>query len=63
MKSEIKMKGRYRVAVTRARKGVMSGLDVKTIVEYQVKEYINEGDEPFNDYELAMITMAMIAFN
>ena len=61
--NEVKMKNRYNVAVRRAVKGDITGLDLKAIVEYQMKEYIGEGEEPLNDYELAMVTMHMVHFN
>ena len=61
--NEVRIKNRFKVAMKRANSGIMSGQDIKAIVEYQLKEYVNEGDEPFTDVELALMACHMMTFN
>lgn len=61
--SEIKLKNRFNLAVKRALVEDISGQDLKAIVEYQLREYIGEGQDPFTDVELALLTHNMVLFN
>jgi hypothetical protein len=47
----------------RANEGEISGQDIKAIVAYQLRKYVNEGEEPFNDTELALLAHRMVVFN
>ena len=61
--NEVKIKNRAKLAVKRALVGATTGQDVKAIVEYQLREYVKEGMDPFSDYELALIATYMVQFN
>ena len=61
--NEVKIKNRAKLAVKRALVGATTGQDVKAIVEYQLREYVKEGMDPFNDHELALIATYMVQFN
>ena len=61
--SEIKLKNRFNLAVKRALVGNISGQDLKAIVEYQLREYVDEEDGPFDEVELALLTHNMVLFN
>jgi hypothetical protein len=58
-----KIENRFKLAMKRALSGDISGQDVKAIVEYQLRGYLIEGEEPFNDYELALLAHRMTVFN
>ena len=53
--NEVKIKNKAKLAVKRALVGATTGQDIKAIVEYQLRGYVKEGVEPFNDYELALM--------
>jgi hypothetical protein len=61
--NKIKLENRYKLAIKRALIGEITGQDLKAIVEFQLREYINEGEEPFDEMELALLTNRMIIFN
>lgn len=61
--NKIKLENRVKLSIKRALIGGITGQDIKAIVEYQVREYINEGDEPFNDVELALMASYMMTYN
>jgi hypothetical protein len=61
--NEIKVRNRFKLAVKRALAGDISGQDLKAIVEYQLREYVGEEQDPFTDVELALMTHHMITFN
>ena len=61
--NKIKLENRYKLAIKRALVGEITGQDLKAIVEFQLREYINEGEEPFNEMELALLTNRMVVFN
>jgi hypothetical protein len=61
--NKIKLENRYKLAIKRALVGEITGQDLKAIVEFQLREYINEGEEPFDEMELALLTNRMIIFN
>jgi hypothetical protein len=61
--NDIKIKNRAKLAVLRALVGETTGQDVKAIVEYQLRGYVKEGMDPFNDHELALIAVHMVNFN
>jgi hypothetical protein len=61
--NKIKLENRYKLAIKRALIGEITGQDLKAIVEFQLREYINEGEEPFDEMELALLTNKMIIFN
>jgi hypothetical protein len=61
--NETKLKNRFKVALKRASMGDITGQDLKAIVEFQLREYIMEGEEPFNELELALLTQQMVLFN
>lgn len=61
--NEVRIKNRFKVAIKRAMNGTITGQDIKAIVEYQTKEYIGEGEEPFSDAELALMATYMITYN
>jgi hypothetical protein len=61
--NEIKVINRFKLAMKRANEGEISGQDIKAIVAYQLRKYVNEGEEPFNDTELALLTHRMVTFN
>ena len=61
--NKIKLENRYKLAIKRALIGEITGQDLKAIVEFQLREYINEGEEPFNEMELALLTNRMTIFN
>jgi hypothetical protein len=61
--NKIKLENRYKLAIKRALVGEITGQDLKAIVEFQLREYINEGEEPFNEMELALLTNRMTIFN
>jgi hypothetical protein len=60
---KIKVENRFKVTMKRIDKGVLSGQDIKAIVEFQLRKYVQEEDEPFNDEELAIIAYRMTIFN
>jgi hypothetical protein len=61
--NKTKLENRYKLAIKRALVGEITGQDLKAIVEFQLREYINEGEEPFNEMELALLTNRMTIFN
>ena len=61
--NEIKLGSRYKLAIKRAMAGEMSGRDLMAIVEYQLREYVGEDEEPFNAMELVLLTNRMVVFN
>lgn len=61
--NEIKLKNRYKLSIKRIKAGDISGQDIKAIVAFQLKGYVKEGDEPFDDVELALMAGYMIAYN
>jgi hypothetical protein len=61
--NKTKLENRYKLAIKRALVGEITGQDLKAIVEFQLREYINEGEEPFDEMELALLTNRMIIFN
>ena len=61
--NKTKLENRYKLAIKRALVGEITGQDLKAIVEFQLREYINEGEEPFNEMELALLTNRMVVFN
>jgi hypothetical protein len=61
--NKTKLENRYKLAIKRALVGEITGQDLKAIVEFQLREYIKEGEEPFNEMELALLTNRMTIFN
>jgi len=61
--NETKLKSRFKLALKRASMGGITGQDLKAIIEFQLRGYIMEGEEPFNEVELALLTHQMILFN
>jgi hypothetical protein len=61
--NEIKLKNRYGLVIKRALVGNITGQDIKAIVEYQLKGYIGEGEEPLNEWEIGLIANHMMTFN
>jgi hypothetical protein len=61
--NKTKLENRYKLAIKRALVGEITGPDLKAIVEFQLRDYINEGEEPFDEMELALLTNKMIIFN
>lgn len=61
--NEVKVRNRFNLAVKRALVGDISGQDLKAIVEYQLRDHVGEGQDPFTDMELALLTHNMITFN
>ena len=57
MNNEV-MKLKYRLSVKRAMTGELSGLDIKNIIKYQVKEF---GE--LSELEVRLLLAASIAFN
>jgi hypothetical protein len=60
---EIKIINRFKLAMKRANNGIMTHQDLKAIVEFQLRNYVNEEDKPFNDEELAILAHRMMIFN
>lgn len=61
--NEVRIKNRFKLAVKRALQGYTTGQDVKAIIEFQLREYISEGGEPFNDIEIGLMASYMVAYN
>ena len=61
--NETQVKNKAKLAVRRALVGATTGQDIKAIVEYQLRGHIKEGDEPFNDVELALMASYMVSYN
>jgi len=57
MNNEV-MKLKYRLSVKRAMTGELSGLDIKNIIKYRVKEF---GE--LSELEVRLLLAASIAFN
>jgi hypothetical protein len=62
--NEVKVENRFKLAVKRALlNGVVSGLDVKAIIEFQNRDLAIEKGEPLSDFELGMLGAYSVAFN
>jgi hypothetical protein len=62
--NEVKVENRFKLAVKRALlNGVVSGLDVKAIIEFQNRDLAIEKGESLSDFELGILGAYSVAFN
>jgi hypothetical protein len=62
--NEVKIENRFKLAVKRALlNGVVSGQDIKAIIEFQNRELAIEKGEPLNNFELGLLGAYSVAFN
>jgi hypothetical protein len=62
--NEVKVENRFKLAVKRAlSQSIISGQDIKAIIEFQNRELTIEKGEPLNDFELGLLGAYSVAFN
>ena len=62
--NEVKVENRFKLAVKRAlSNNLISGQDMKAIIEFQNRDLAIEKGEPLNDFELGMLGAYAVAFN
>jgi len=62
--NEVKIENRFKLAIKRALlNGVVSGLDVKAIIEFQNRDLAIEKGESLSDFELGILGAYSVAFN
>jgi hypothetical protein len=62
--NEVKVENRFKLAVKRAlSQPIISGQDMKAIIEFQNRDLAIEKGEPLNNFELGMLGAYAVAFN
>ena len=62
--NEVKVENRFKLAVKRAlSQPIISGQDMKAIIEFQNRDLAIEKGEPLNDFELGMLGAYAVEFN
>ena len=61
--NELQIKDRVKKAVKNALKGITTGEDIKSIIQFQNQELEKEKGEPLDDFELGVLGAYSIAFN
>ena len=62
--NEVKVENRFKLAVKRAlSQPIISGQDIKAIIEFQNRDLAIEKGEPLNNFELGMLGAYAVAFN
>jgi len=59
----IKLNKQFKTTLKRVENGTTTGNDFKTIIRFQLKDFIPEDSEPFNEVELSLILGYMIENN